>query len=82
MALLRLDKRIRYVVDSAPFKQGRFTPATHIPIVSPEMLDHAPVDSILIMAAGFSDEVARIVKARWGDRFRLAILREDHLEEL
>lgn len=82
MALLRLDKRIRYVVDSAPFKQGRFTPATHIPIVSPEMLDQAPVDSILIMAAGFSDEVARIVKARWGDRFRLAILREDHLEEL
>lgn len=82
MGLLGLGKRIQYVVDSAPFKQGRFTPATHIPIVPPEMLDTKPVDSILIMAAGFSDEVANIIKTRWGDRFRLAILREDHLEEL
>ena len=82
MGLLRLGKSVRYVVDSAPFKQGRFTPATHIPIVPPEMLDKKPVDSILIMAAGFSDEVANIIKTRWGSRFRLAILREDHLEEL
>ena len=42
IALLGLAERIAYVVDSAPFKQGKFTPATHVPIVSPETLDTQP----------------------------------------
>lgn len=82
MALMGLRDRVRYVVDSAPFKQGRYTPATHIPVVSPDELDNQPVDSILIMAAGFSDEVASNIKTRWGDKFRLGVLREESLEEL
>jgi 2-polyprenyl-3-methyl-5-hydroxy-6-metoxy-1,4-benzoquinol methylase len=82
IALLGLKHSIRYIVDSAPFKQGKYTPATHIPIYAPDQLDSQPVDSILIMAAGFSDEVARIIRSRWGEKFRIAILREDVLEEL
>jgi len=80
LALMELHDCVRYVVDSAPFKQGRFTPATHIPIVAPDTLDADPVGSILIMAAGFSDEVAANIFDRWGNRFRLAILREDNVE--
>lgn len=30
---------IQYVVEDAPLKQGPFTPGSHIPIVSPAMLD-------------------------------------------
>lgn len=82
MALMGLKGRVRYVVDSASFKQGKFTPATHFPIVSPDELDRNPVSSILVMAAGFSDEVVRIIRRRWGQRFQVAILREDSFEEL
>jgi SAM-dependent methyltransferase len=82
MALAGLGDQLRYVVDSAPFKQGRFTPATHLPIVAPEALDSDPVDAILIMAASYSDEVARILQTRHPGRFQLAILREYSLEIL
>ena len=48
MALADLGKKICYVVDSASFKQGRYTPATHIPIVAPEYLKTEPVDAVII----------------------------------
>ncbi len=81
MALLGLAERIAYVVDSAPFKQGRFTPATHVPIVSPETLDTNPVDAVIVMAASYSDEVGRILRQRFGGSLAVAILRDFGLEE-
>ena len=80
MALAELAGKISYVVDSAPFKQGKFTTATHIPIVSPELLDLQPVSAIIIMAASYSDEVARIIKKKYGKKIKTAILRDYGLE--
>lgn len=80
IALMELSGEIRYVVDSAPFKQDKFTPASHIPIVAPEHLNNKPVGAIIVMAASYSDEVAQLIRSRWGSRFEVAILRDDHLE--
>jgi SAM-dependent methyltransferase len=82
IAMTGIARDIRYVVDSAPFKQGRFTPATHVPILAPEALESDPVDAVLIMAASYSDEVARIVRPRFGPGLAVAILREDGLEAI
>lgn len=82
MALLNLSSGIKYVVDSAPFKQGKFTPATHLPICSPLTLTQTPVGAIIVMAAAYSDEVVRTIHAAHGNRFALAILRETGLEVL
>lgn len=82
IALLELADHVRYVVDSAPFKQDKFTPATHLPIVPPEHLECEPVDAIIVMAASYSDEVVRTIRQRWGDAYQLAILRERGLEIL
>jgi hypothetical protein len=71
---------IRYVVDSAPFKQGRFTPATHLPIVAPEALRTDPVDAVIVMAASYSDEVAGIVREQLGPGLSVVILRGNRLE--
>ena len=81
IALGGLGPDIRYVVDSAPFKQGKFTPATHIPIVPPTQLNEDPVQAIIVMAAGYSDEVARIIRERHQLSIPVAILRADGLEE-
>lgn len=81
MALAGLAGKIKYVVDSAPFKQNKFTPATHIPISGPDRLEVDPVDAIIIMAASYSDEVAGLVRDRCGGRIGLAILRADGLEK-
>jgi SAM-dependent methyltransferase len=50
---------VAYVIDSAPFKQGLFTPATHLRVVAPARLAVDPPAAILVLAAGYSDEVAR-----------------------
>lgn len=54
---------VRFIVDSAPFKQGRYSPATHIPIVAPSEMDALGCDSILVMAAGYSDEVVSTLRS-------------------
>lgn len=80
ISMMDLTGRIRYVVDSAHFKQGRFTPATHLPIVSPGALDSDPVDAVIVMAASYSDEVAEIIRQKHGVRMEISILRDFGLE--
>ncbi|OSM02251.1 putative type 11 methyltransferase [Magnetofaba australis IT-1] len=82
MSLLGLGKRCDYVVDSAPFKQGRFTPASHLEIFAPSQLREDPVDAVLVMCASYSDEVARILRAEYDPNLTVAILREDGLESV
>ena len=82
MALLNLGGKIKYVVDSAPFKQGKFTPATHLPIVPPSALSLQPVSAVIVMAAGYSDEVVKIIQAGAHPNLKIAILRETQLEIL
>lgn len=80
IALLGIADEIRYVVDSAPFKQGKYTPASHIPIVAPDRLNTDPVSAIVVMAASYSDEVAKIIRGRYSDIQHVSILRDFGLE--
>lgn len=80
MSLLDLGEAVRYVVDSAPFKQGKFTPATHVPIVAPSALESDPVEAVIVIAAGYSDEVARIIRSTFSPDLKVAIWRESGLE--
>lgn len=50
---------VAFIIDSAPFKQGRLTPATHLPIVAPDWAVREQPAAVLVMAAGYSDEVLR-----------------------
>lgn len=66
LALLSLAglKDVAYVVDSAKFKQGRFTPVLHTPIVGPEHLAKEPVDLVIIMVPGlYPGEVLKTLRA-------------------
>jgi len=81
IAMTGIASDIRYVVDSAPFKQGRYTPATHLPIVAPEALRTDPVDAVIVMAASYSDEVAQIVRQQFdSEELAVVILRDNGLE--
>lgn len=80
ISLINLADKVKYVVDSATFKQGKYTPATHIPIVSPEMLILDPPDAVIVMAASYSDEVARIIREKFDRNINISILRDFGLE--
>ncbi|MBF0440426.1 MAG: methyltransferase domain-containing protein [Oligoflexales bacterium] len=81
ISLLELKNKIKYVVDSASFKQDRYTPASHIKITSPDAIVSDPVDAIIVMAAAYSDEVVKIIKTRY-ENLKVAILRNRGLEIL
>lgn len=80
ISLLSLSGKIKYVIDSAPFKQGKYTPATHIPIVSPTALNLDPVEAVIIMAGSYSGEVVKIMRRKFNKNINIAIMRDYGLE--
>jgi len=82
ISMTDIKDNIKYVIDSAKFKQNKYTPASHIPIVSPEILRYDSVDAIIIIAGSYSDEVTRIIKERYSSEINVAILRDFGLEVL
>ena len=62
LSLLDMGEKIECVIDSAAFKQGKYTPATHLPILSPQRLREGDIGMVIIMAAGYSHEVKAIIE--------------------
>ena len=79
MAMTGIKDKVSFVVDSADFKQNRFTPGTHIRVCEPDELIRSNVGAVLIMAASYSDEVYSIIRLRYKG-IKCAILRENGLE--
>ncbi len=77
-----LGKCAAYMIDSAPFKQGRFAPASHLPIVAPEHFFQEPADAILIVAPGYTEEIAGVIRQRFGGKVEIMTLRTDCVEKL
>jgi SAM-dependent methyltransferase len=80
ISIINLSKKIKFVVDSALFKQGKYTPATHIPIVSPDAIKSDTVDAVIVMAGGYSNEVAMILRQKYSHKMHISILRDYGLE--
>lgn len=53
------NKTIDYIVDSISFKQGRFTPGTHIPIYPESFLEKDMPDYTLLLAWNFAGEILK-----------------------
>ena len=64
---VRLDF-IDYAVDRNPYKQGRYTPGTHIPIFPPEKILETKPDFIVIIPWNLRKEISRQLSftAEWG----------------
>lgn len=75
-----VGEKIRYIIDSAPFKQGRYAPASHVPIVSPEHFFDEPVDCILIIAPGYTDEIAGTIRRKYGKDVEISAIRTVGIE--
>jgi SAM-dependent methyltransferase len=69
------NELIRFVADISPYKQGRFLPGSHIPVVAPDRIDELKPDFIIILPWNLRDEIAeQLTHARdWGAKFVTAI---------
>jgi hypothetical protein len=66
-----------YTVDRNPYKQGKYTPGTHIPIHAPEKIAATQPDYVFILPWNLKDEVmAQMEHVRgWGGKFVVPIPR-------
>jgi 2-polyprenyl-3-methyl-5-hydroxy-6-metoxy-1,4-benzoquinol methylase len=64
-----------YTVDRNPYKHGRFTPGTHIPIHSPEKISETRPDYLLILPWNVKDEIMQQMAhvREWGCQFVVPI---------
>jgi SAM-dependent methyltransferase len=64
-----------YTVDQNPYKQGRFLPGVHIPILEPSRIAETRPDYVLLLPWNLRDEIMQqltFVRA-WGGRFVIPI---------
>lgn len=64
-----------FTVDANPYKQGKFTPGTRIPILAPEAIVEARPDYVLILPWNLRDEISAAASyiREWGGRFVVPI---------
>lgn len=64
-----------FTVDANPYKQGKYTPGTHIPIRAPEAIRAARPDYVLILPWNLKDEISQAASYihEWGGRFVVPI---------
>ncbi len=62
---------VEYVVDRNPYKQGRFLPGSHLPIMAPQHVFSTRPDFLLILPWNLEQEIRSQMHsiASWGGRF-------------
>jgi SAM-dependent methyltransferase len=66
---------LAYTVDRNPYKQGKYTPGTHIPILSPDRIGETRPDYVFILPWNLKDEISAQMGfvREWGGRFIVPI---------
>jgi SAM-dependent methyltransferase len=66
---------LEYTVERSPYKQGKYTPGTHIPIVPPEKIRETRPDFIFILPWNLKDEISSQMSyvREWGCQFIVPI---------
>jgi hypothetical protein len=64
---------LEFTVDRNPYKQGKYTPGTRIPILPPEALGEARPDYVLILPWNLKDEIVATVSKTPGLNARFVV---------
>jgi 2-polyprenyl-3-methyl-5-hydroxy-6-metoxy-1,4-benzoquinol methylase len=66
---------IPFVVDASPYKQNKFLPGVHIPVVSEQQIHNVEPDFVLILPWNLKSEISVQLEyiRKWGGRFVVSI---------
>jgi hypothetical protein len=82
LTLAMVDTRsVAYLVDLDPVKHGRYTPVSHLEVSSPDRLLADPVDTVIITALAYKDEITHDLTTRYSFRGKIAYLSGGCIEE-
>lgn len=74
-----IGSSIEYIIDNAKFKQGRYSPGSHVPIVGAEYYEQQPVQTILVLGPLFEDEIVKEIRERFGEDISVATMNKSGL---
>ena len=77
--MLNLASRVECIIDSAAFKQGKYSPSSHLRIISPSEAQKLDLDNIIIIAPTYSDEIAESIKQNFSREINIASVNNNHL---
>lgn len=82
LSLANISNAVDYIIDNASFKQGRYSPASHVPIYGPEHFEKKPVDNILILGPIYIDEIIEEIKQKCSPDVRIMAMDIKGLKEV
>lgn len=83
LALAMVDaSAVAYLVDKDPVKHGRFLPVSHLKVSPPQRLREDPVDTVIITALAYKDEIASELRSECGFAGRIACLQGGSIQWL
>lgn len=75
-------KFINFVVDSATFKQDRYIYGINLMVKEPNSIRENDISTVFVIAAGYSDEISKILIKDFKCVKNIYILREDFIEKI
>ena len=83
IAMYGLERYVQCVIDSAPFKQNKFTPGTHLPVLSPDVLrTDRDLTSVLVAVGSYSNEVVEALLNDYPTHLQIGILKSDRIQRV
>jgi hypothetical protein len=74
--------KINCIVDSATYKENKYSPVTSIKILSPKFLHILKPDSLLIMASSYSLEILKIIRRDYSFIKNVYLLQETIIKKI
>ena len=69
---LNLRDCISCIIDSSDKKQGTFSPASGLPILHPNTLKNGMIKKVLVIAAGYNEEIIQTLKTNFSKEIDIA----------
>jgi hypothetical protein len=66
--------QVDILVDGDPHKQGLYSPISHLPVQLPAVLKAARVDTIIVTAMAYQNEILKTLRQEFGFRGTIALL--------
>ncbi len=72
-----IGNKVSYIIDNAEFKQGFYSPGSHVPIVGAEHYQKEPVETILILGPIYVDEIVKEIRRKCSPDVMVATMGKD-----
>ena len=64
LSISGVGDQVAYIIDNAPYKQGCYSPGSHVLIVGAEHFKKEPVETILILGPIYVDEIVQEIRLK------------------